>query len=109
MNSLRLLCPLTMERVQEPVRGEHCQHLQCFSLSAYLMSNRKMRAFNNRWVCPLCSLILRPNDLRLDAYVAGVLARTSEETEEVAILPDGTWTCSEAASADSHAAAAVSQ
>lgn len=98
-NKLKLLCPLTMERVQEPVRGEHCQHLQCYSLNAYLTSNRKMSAFNNRWVCPLCSLILRPTDLRLDAYVAAALRGTTEEDEEVVILADGSWRCSSSSGA----------
>lgn len=98
-NKLKLLCPLTMERVQEPVRGEHCQHLQCFSLNAYLTSNRKMSAFNNRWVCPLCSLILRPNDLRVDAYVGAALRGTTEEDEEVVIMADGSWRCSSSSSA----------
>jgi hypothetical protein len=89
-----------MERVELPVRGEYCEHLQCFSLSAYLFSNRKMRAFNNRWVCPLCSLTLRPRDLRLDTYIKHILAKSAPEAEEVTMLLDGSWTgaASEAAS-----------
>jgi len=98
-NKLKVLCPLTMERVEEPVRGEHCQHLQCFSLSAYLSSNRKMSAFNNRWVCPLCSLILQPKDLRVDSFVESILQATAEDIEEVNILPDGTWTSSSSSTA----------
>jgi hypothetical protein len=98
---LKLLCPLTMERVNVPVRGEHCQHLQCFSLEAFLVSNYKMSAFNSRWVCPVCSLILRPNDLRIDTFVEAVLANTPQDEEEVAIMADGTWRCS-ATDARSH-------
>lgn len=90
-NKLKLICPITMDRVQEPVRGELCQHLQCFSLQAYFVSNQKMNAFNNRWVCPLCSLVLRPSDLRLDAFVENILTCTAEDVEDVDILPDGTW------------------
>jgi len=100
-NTLKLACPITMDRVQEPVRGENCQHLQCFSLSPYLVINSKMSAFNKRWVCPLCSLVLRPNDLRIDAYVEAVLTGTAPEAEEVTILPDGAWRCVASAGADS--------
>jgi len=89
--SLRLRCPITMDRIEEPVRGLGCQHLQCFSLEAYLMSNRQMRAFNNRWVCPVCTLVLRPLDLRIDSYVENVLKRTAEDAEEVLVDADGSW------------------
>eukprot|EP00931_Biecheleriopsis_adriatica_P055360 TRINITY_DN32712_c0_g1_i2.p1 TRINITY_DN32712_c0_g1~~TRINITY_DN32712_c0_g1_i2.p1 ORF type:complete len:434 (-),score=73.33 TRINITY_DN32712_c0_g1_i2:70-1320(-) len=102
---LKLLCPLMMERVNVPVRGEHCEHLQCFSLEAFLVSNQKMSAFNSRWVCPVCSLVLRPTDLRIDAFVEDVLAKTAEDVEEVALKADGTWKCSAAAAAAAAAAA----
>jgi hypothetical protein len=88
---LRLVCPITMERIQGPVRGERCKHLQCFSLNAYLTSNRQMRAFNNRWVCPVCTLVLRPADLCFDTYVEKVLAATGSEVEAVIVAADGTW------------------
>jgi hypothetical protein len=90
-DTLRLLCPITMERVQDPVRGDQCQHLQCFGLQAYLQSNLRMRAFNQRWVCPLCALVLRPADLRRDAYMDSVLSGTSAEVEEVIVSASGVW------------------
>lgn len=90
-DTLKLQCPITMERVQDPVRGERCQHTQCFSLEAYLRSNRQMGAFNRRWLCPLCTLILRPPDLQRDRYVAQILAATPESVDEVIIASDGTW------------------
>lgn len=92
-DKLKLVCPITMERVQEPVRGKDCKHLQCFGLSAYLMSNRQMRAFNNRWNCPVCTLVLRPLDLCFDPYVEQVLSSTGAEVEEVTIVSDGSWRC----------------
>jgi len=90
-NKLRLRCPLSFERVQIPVRGVQCMHLQCFGLGAYLESNSKMRAMNNRWTCPVCSIVLRPQDLRIDSYVERVLVDTPESVEEVVILQDGTY------------------
>ena len=57
---LRLRCPITLERfASAPARGISCTHLQCFDLEAYLVSNYRTRAFNNRWRCPVCSLELR--------------------------------------------------
>mmetsp|Transcript_32878 Transcript_32878/g.78722 ORF Transcript_32878/g.78722 Transcript_32878/m.78722 type:complete len:653 (+) Transcript_32878:87-2045(+) len=89
--TLKLRCPITMERVQEPVRGDLCQHTQCFSLNAYMTSNRNMGAFNRRWLCPLCTQTLRPWDLRRDAYVAEVLSSTPRDAEEVLVNSDGSW------------------
>merc|ERR1719468_506343 len=68
-NKLKLRCPLSFERVVIPVRGEQCMHLQCFGLGAYLESNMKMRALNNRWTCPVCGNVLKPSDLRVDGFV----------------------------------------
>lgn len=90
-NKLKLRCPLSFERVVIPVRGEACAHLQCFGLGAYLESNVKMRALNNRWTCPVCTTPLRPRDLRIDGYVEKVLTDTPEYVDEVAILPGGAW------------------
>eukprot|EP00747_Dinoflagellata_sp_TGD_P213148 gnl/TRDRNA2_/TRDRNA2_86141_c0_seq2.p1 gnl/TRDRNA2_/TRDRNA2_86141_c0~~gnl/TRDRNA2_/TRDRNA2_86141_c0_seq2.p1 ORF type:complete len:398 (-),score=51.72 gnl/TRDRNA2_/TRDRNA2_86141_c0_seq2:17-1177(-) len=91
-DKLRLLCPLSWERVAKPCRGKRCQHLQCFDLEAFLRSNRRMQAFNKRWVCPLCSLVLRPPDLVFDSYVHSVLKATTADIEEAVVRPDGSWT-----------------
>lgn len=90
-NMLRLRCPITMDRVQDPVRGANCKHLQCFGLQAYLQSNKQMDAFNQRWVCPLCSLVVRPADLVRDVYVAEVLRHTPRDAEEVEVRRSGSW------------------
>jgi len=90
-NKLKLRCPLSFERVDIPVRGETCMHLQCFGLAAYLESNLKMRALNNRWTCPVCSNVLKPHDLVVDKYVQKVLAETPGDVEEVIIEKDGSY------------------
>jgi hypothetical protein len=94
-NKLKLRCPLSFERVVIPVRGETCVHLQCFGLGAYLESNMKMRAMNNRWTCPVCTNVLKPLDLRVDAYVEKVLAETPPHIDEVQIMEDGGYRCIE--------------
>jgi len=90
-NKLKLRCPLSFERVVIPVRGENCMHLQCFGLGAYLESNMKMRALNNRWTCPVCGNILKPGDLRIDGFVERVLAETPSHIEDVLILQGGSY------------------
>lgn len=92
-NKLKLRCPLSFERVVIPVRGESCLHLQCFGLGAYLESNMKMRALNNRWTCPVCSTVLKPRDLRIDAFVERVLSETPSNIDEVLIQQDGSYVC----------------
>lgn len=92
-DTMRLRCPVSMDKIERPVRGRQCGHLQCYSLDAYLTSNRQMRAFNNRWVCPVCSLVLRPTDLCVDGFVERILSQTREDVEEVVVAPDGSWQC----------------
>merc|ERR1712014_281114 len=50
-----------------------------------------MRSLNNRWTCPVCSTVLKPQDLRIDGYVERVLAETPAHVEEVEILEDGSY------------------
>ncbi|CAK0836164.1 unnamed protein product [Prorocentrum cordatum] len=74
---LKLRCPITLERVREPVRGARCRHLQCFGLRAFCRSNQGMSAFNKRWECPLCGGGVRPCDLEVDSYVEHIGGRSS--------------------------------
>lgn len=99
-NKLKLRCPLSFERCVVPVRGAQCRHLQCFGLLAFLDTNMKMRALNNRWTCPVCQHIMRPQDLRRDAYVERVLSETPEHIDEVLILQDGSYRCIEEVAID---------
>jgi len=74
-----------------PARGEACAHLSCVDLFAYLVSNLRTKAFNSRWRCPVCSLRVRPQDLRIDGFLEVVLAATTEKTQEVIVAADGSW------------------
>jgi hypothetical protein len=38
---LKTKCPITFTRLQVPVRGDRCSHIECFSLPSYLAMNRK--------------------------------------------------------------------
>jgi hypothetical protein len=90
-NKLSLKCPLSIDRVSEPTRGVHCQHLQCFGFEAFVMSNVSMKAFNNRWQCPVCSMVIRPANLCFDDYVANVLVSANPDVDEVTVVGNGSW------------------
>mmetsp|Transcript_10435 Transcript_10435/g.18789 ORF Transcript_10435/g.18789 Transcript_10435/m.18789 type:complete len:507 (-) Transcript_10435:26-1546(-) len=102
-HKLSLRCPISMDRIEFPVRGDLCSHVQAFDLQAYLRSNEQMRAFNQRWVCPICSLNLRPSDLIHDGFVQDVLTKTGSEVDEVTLAADGTWRVDDQGVGDSRA------
>jgi hypothetical protein len=39
-------------RVTNPVRGQWCDHFQCFDLETYISSNTKFTS--RKWICPVC-------------------------------------------------------
>eukprot|EP00930_Biecheleria_cincta_P065298 TRINITY_DN5105_c0_g2_i5.p1 TRINITY_DN5105_c0_g2~~TRINITY_DN5105_c0_g2_i5.p1 ORF type:complete len:611 (-),score=192.66 TRINITY_DN5105_c0_g2_i5:7-1749(-) len=88
----RLVCPVTLQRLETPVRGQKCRHLQCFDLKAYLISNMRMAAFNKRWFCPVCAIVLRPPaDLLIDMHMLQILAKTEADDEEIGFDQMGEW------------------
>lgn len=86
---LRLLCPISFERVETPARGRRCDHIRCFDLSSYIQAMRRMKAFNNRWCCPICQESCRLEDLVVDEMMINILNSTA--AEEIVFNPDGTW------------------
>lgn len=82
-NRIRLHCPITFSQIQTPVRGWKCQHFQCFDLEGYLISNRRMKAVNNRWSCPVCNIVLKPPaDLCIDTYFDDILESTRKHKDD---------------------------
>ena len=47
-----MTCPLSMRRIQVPIRSSTCNHAQCFDLGSHLMAGAAVGA--PRWVCPIC-------------------------------------------------------
>jgi hypothetical protein len=46
----KLACPLGKIRIQVPIRGKLCKHIQCFDALLYLKMNEK----KSTWICPIC-------------------------------------------------------
>ena len=74
--SLNLRDPITRAPLRLPVRGDTCEHLQCFDLIPFITMNSLPTA---RWRCPVCSKLTMPSQLWLDSAVAlGVLQTIAE-------------------------------
>merc|ERR1719203_706792 len=88
----RLVCPITLARLETPARGHRCRHLQCFELKAYLTANSRMAAFNRRWRCPVCDIALKPpEDLFVDTHILRILSKSEPDDEEIALDNIGDW------------------
>ena len=62
-------CPLSLWEISTPVRGVECEHLQCYDADAYVDVNIKTRNVEKRWQCPVCSKLVRPEDLIVDEFL----------------------------------------
>ncbi|OEH74675.1 protein inhibitor of activated stat [Cyclospora cayetanensis] len=85
---LKLLCPITFTRIEVPCRGRLCRHLQCYDLEGFLQVSRGMKAFNSRWRCPQCHLVVLPHDLVVDGFFLYLLKQTGEDDTEVELQAD---------------------
>ena len=62
-------CPLSLCEMDTPVRGVECEHIQCYDADSYVDVNIRTRNVEKRWICPVCSKIVRPEDLIVDEFV----------------------------------------
>mmetsp|Transcript_29358 Transcript_29358/g.75096 ORF Transcript_29358/g.75096 Transcript_29358/m.75096 type:complete len:541 (+) Transcript_29358:29-1651(+) len=92
--TMRLLCPVSHLRMNIPVRGQRCPHLQTFDLEAYMHANGTGN-FNKRWRCPVCDIEAQPKTLVVDMYVCEILKQAPMDCEEVCVGDDGSWTAEE--------------
>jgi len=60
--SITKKCPISKKLIDNPARGDNCQHLQCFDLKSFL--ERAIQTQN--WACPVCGMQIPFNDLRYD-------------------------------------------
>jgi len=82
-----LHCPLTCLRINNPVKGETCNHVPCFDLGNILAYARDMAV----WTCPICSQPVPFSGLRIDPFLTSVLQDTSEEDSQISLNPNSTW------------------
>ncbi|KAH9601451.1 zinc finger protein [Trypanosoma melophagium] len=67
-------CPILQKRMNIPIRGISCKHLQCFDCQSFLLSCHK----GSYWNCPLCDAELRPRDVVVDTVLWRYLQETGD-------------------------------
>ncbi|VDN14652.1 unnamed protein product, partial [Dibothriocephalus latus] len=85
---VQLLCPLSKCRIDLPVRGQNCQHIQCYDANTYLLINERKPA----WRCPVCDVPAPFHELLVDGLMLEILADTmAENLEEIIFKEDSSW------------------
>uniref|UniRef100_A0A0X3PN85 E3 SUMO-protein ligase PIAS1 n=3 Tax=Schistocephalus solidus TaxID=70667 RepID=A0A0X3PN85_SCHSO len=85
---VQLLCPLSKCRIDLPVRGHNCQHIQCYDANTYLLINERKPA----WKCPVCDVPAPFHELLVDGLMLEILADTmTENLEEIVFKEDSSW------------------
>lgn len=82
--TLNLTCPLSGGLIRVPVRGQDCQHMDCFDLESLRQSTP------NGWRCPMvgCAASVAPDLLRKDSFVAAVLLHADTSLSAISICPE---------------------
>ena len=76
-----------MARIKTPIRSIHCSHIGCFDAQTFFM----MMEQTPTWGCPICSKVLRTEDIAVDGYVLVSLVPHAREADS---RPEATLTTS---------------
>ncbi|XP_008187750.1 E3 SUMO-protein ligase PIAS2-like [Acyrthosiphon pisum] len=84
-----LVCPLSKIRMKVPAKSIHCDHLQCFDASTFILMNEKKPT----WMCPTCNKPCLYDDIQIENYFLDVVSSPTLKNyiTEIEILADGTW------------------
>jgi len=84
-----LVCPLGKMRMKIPAKSIHCDHLQCFDVSTFILMNEKKPT----WMCPTCNKPCLYDDIQIENYFLEVVSSPTLKdcSKEIEILADGTW------------------
>jgi rubredoxin len=90
--------PISLMRIETPVRGKNCCHKAVFDRDSYLEFNamqekRKFKNLKDLWLCPICSKPTPESSLVVVEGLAEVLksAKKKPDLEHVLAMPDGTF------------------
>lgn len=86
---LALRCPYSKLLLEHPVRGDNCDHPQCFSLEPYVIMQKLSKV--NRWKCPICKKLALA--LVIDDFFREIMTEAAlySEPEFVEIFRDGVF------------------
>eukprot|EP00915_Cephaloidophora_sp_WS-2016_P007957 GHVH01010998.1.p1 GENE.GHVH01010998.1~~GHVH01010998.1.p1 ORF type:complete len:1086 (+),score=162.60 GHVH01010998.1:355-3612(+) len=91
LHDISLKCQSTLLRMDVPVRGVKCEHLQCFDLEFFLANQPRTAAANNRWKCTICEKSCYPQDLMVDELMEKIM-RENPFAIKVFLEPDAAVT-----------------
>ncbi|CAM0912931.1 unnamed protein product [Alopecurus aequalis] len=100
-----LKCPISLRRMETPVKGCLCKHHQCFDYNNYMEMNLKKPT----WRCPFCYTPSNFIDIRIDQKMAKVLQETADDIIDVLVFPDGSWKAVHDEKSDRHAGDIIQQ
>nr|XP_022301985.1 E3 SUMO-protein ligase PIAS1-like [Crassostrea virginica] len=81
-----LICPLSMKRMEIPIRTESCTHLQCFDAQTFL----RMNIEKSVWRCPICDKPAPLNQIVIDGLLVEILKETIDNNE-IQFNENGSW------------------
>ncbi|EGG00192.1 uncharacterized protein MELLADRAFT_112073 [Melampsora larici-populina 98AG31] len=83
---LTLLDPISQKLIKVPVRGNGCDHLECFDLNTFLKDNQGARG---RWKCPVlgCIETCKPGSLWVDEWVANNIEIARNGGQDKMLVP----------------------
>eukprot|EP00126_Sphaerothecum_destruens_P007104 Sdes_comp19688_c0_seq1m11574 len=84
-STISLVCPITLKKIVEPVKGAECKHQSCFDKFSFLECQKK----SQRSKCPICNLNV--TDFIPDTHLLRILRKTPPNVKHVHVKPDGTW------------------
>ncbi|XP_055352183.1 zinc finger MIZ domain-containing protein 1-like [Paramacrobiotus metropolitanus] len=67
---ISLHCPASRLRLGLPVRGRHCDHVDCFDANSFLFMNKAQKA---RWTCPKCNKPVHFDEIVVDEFLQRLL------------------------------------
>jgi len=84
---LSMRCPLSYQRIQTPVKSRYCKHAQCFDLKSFVEYCHQQQL----WQCPVCFQQSPFKDLVRDESFEKILHSVGEDTMQVIMHTDGTF------------------
>merc|ERR1719401_1262787 len=87
--------PISLMRIETPVRGKNCTHKEIFDKDAYvefsaMQEKRNFKSLKDLWTCPICSKPAPEHSLCVaEAFIPILIyAKRNEEVEHVAVFPE---------------------
>lgn len=82
-----LMDPISKQRINIPVRGQNCNHVECFDKDSFLRSNRRKL----EWACPICSQKIKEDQLIVDGLFSSIIAKTFTTCTATELDSQGGW------------------